>query len=127
MKSVRRNTPKSPKRPRVIARQRSGNHTLPPGIEPPPEPGWPDSDTPIESPDRDQECAGCALLAVRVAALETETKTLLESLGNHQAMLADLNARLSSQEWGRVREAQGVARKRRRPMLDAGDCDPLLS
>ena len=44
----------------------------------------PDRDTPIDSPDRDGECAGCASLQVEVNALRIEVETLTGT------MLADL-------------------------------------
>jgi len=88
------------KPPRIIGGSPAGNRCLPASapaytvadaqasraIELPPEPGW---------PDRDGECAGCASLLVRVAALEIEVETLLGSSGRHEDLIADLNGRLS--------------------------------
>lgn len=81
---------------------------------------WPDSDSPIDSPDRDQECAGCASLQVEVSALQVEVETLTGTLRDHQQMLADINARLSAQEWEQVRGAQGSARRKRSRLADSG-------
>ena len=116
MKSATRSKPKS--KPRILARQPAGNRSLVlteavMEIEPPPEPGWPDRDDPADSPDRDAECSGCALLTARVAALQVEVETLIGTQRNHHELIANLNVRMASTEWGQIKEAQGSARRRR--------------
>ena len=66
----------------------------------PPEPGWPDVAAAIDPPERADECASCAALAVRVAALEAEVTTALGATRDHGELLADLNDRLRLAEAG---------------------------
>ena len=95
---------------RILAQQPNGNRSLSAGPDTPPEPGWeadlvqeldlssldPGQMEPFGVADHAwRECAGCAALTVRVAALEAEMATALGSLRQHGEMLADLNERLA--------------------------------
>jgi len=82
------------KSPRILGKSRAGNRRLFAALEPPPEPGWPATDSPIDSPDRDGECAGCESLQLDVSALKVEMETLLGTMRQYGEMLADLNERV---------------------------------
>ncbi len=95
---------------RIIGKSPAANRRLAPD-------DWPERESPIDLPDRDGECAGCAALQIEVNALRAEVETLTGALRDHQQMLADLNARLTAVEWQGV--GQGRRRRRKADGMDA--------
>ena len=98
---------------RVIGKQSAGNRRLSAECDAPLEPGWSDRDDPTDTPDRNEECSGCASLTACVAALQVEVESLAEAYRQQQELIANLNARLEAAEWSRVRDARQRLRLRR--------------